>query len=154
MFRLKSAYTTFQRSTDINFSSVRWKFVLAYLADAILFPKTIEDNCDFTHTVHDLLQKRGIDPKLGKCKISRGLSQIFFCVLLTEKLQGFKVKCDATCHFQPLSPARTSDPWICVGSKFQQFLSNFAAITTPPNRKESKGASVESNVFTKKEKEA
>ena len=66
-FGLRNAPASFQRAIDIILSSVRFKSVMVYLDDIVIFSKTPEEHLDNLETVLELLQKAGLTIRLNKC---------------------------------------------------------------------------------------
>lgn len=66
-FGLKNAPSTFQRSIDMILSSVKWKHVIFYLEDIIVFSRNVEEHLQHLQTVLGMLQNAGISLKLKKC---------------------------------------------------------------------------------------
>ena len=66
-FGLRNAPATFQRAMDIILSKVRWRYVLVYLDDIIVFSNGIGQHLQHLETVLKMLREAGATLRLAKC---------------------------------------------------------------------------------------
>lgn len=60
LLRLKNAPSTFQREMDIGLSPGKWKFLLIYLDDVIIFSTSVEEHLDHLLPVLGLLSRASV----------------------------------------------------------------------------------------------
>lgn len=68
-FGLKNALAPSQRIIDIIYSSVKYKFALAYHLDIVIFWQTPSEHISHTRLVCTLLKKAGVRLELKICAI-------------------------------------------------------------------------------------
>ena len=66
-FGLRNAPATFQRAMDIILSKVRWKYVLVYLDDIIVFSDSDQKHLRHLENVLKMLREAGATLRLSKC---------------------------------------------------------------------------------------
>lgn len=63
LFGLRDASGTFQQTMNITFSSVRWRYSLAYLVDIVLYSEAPQEYTEQVSKVSTLLYDAGVTPK-------------------------------------------------------------------------------------------
>ena len=84
--RLKNAPSTFQGMIDIILTTVKWKQVLVYLDDIIVFSPTIDEHFSHVKQVLSLLHNAEAMVRLGKSKFFQTEIDYLGPVMMTEEL--------------------------------------------------------------------
>jgi hypothetical protein len=133
-FGLCNAPATFQRLMDALFGSAKFKYVVVYFDDIVVFSDSFEEHLQHLRSVFRILSDAGLQAKLSKCKF--GLSEVSFLGFI---IGGDGVKPDpatvrAVADYRV--PRNVSEVRAFLGlcSFYRCFILGFAAIANPLNR--------------------
>lgn len=130
-FGLCNAGATFQRFMYAVLGGLKWKSLLVYLDDIIVFSATIEDHIRDLTEVFTRLRNAKLQLNLNKCKFLQEKFNYLGHIVSQEGIEPDPNKVNAIVNIK--SPTNTSELRSILGScsYFRNFMPNFASVSKP-----------------------
>lgn len=68
-FGLTIAPETFQRTLDVLLSPFKWKSIIVYIEDVVIYSDTVEKHITHVDEILTVLRQAGVSLKLPKCEL-------------------------------------------------------------------------------------
>jgi hypothetical protein len=126
---LKSSPSVFQRKMDCILGEIKWKFVMCYLDDLIIYSKTFEEHMDHIKQVLEKLELAGMFVKLSKCAF--GMESIDFLghIVTKEGIKPDPKKTKAIAGMTAPTDAHGVRRFLGMASFYRRYIKDFAART-------------------------
>lgn len=133
-FGLGNAPESFKRAMDIILSSVRFKSVLVYLADIIVFSKNIKEHLDNLETVLSSLQNAGMTIKINKCFFLHDLMEYLSHIVKPKELSVAPKTIDAVREITAPRNKTQLRSFLGLCDVYRHFVQGFASVAAPLNK--------------------
>lgn len=137
LFHLKTAWSTFQRTTDVVLSEVKWKFVLLYSDDVVIFSRSVEEHMILIHiwAVQGPIPRDRASEKLKKCIFFQNHFD-YLGHFMPPARPGMSTKVTkAICRLQHFTNTTASKLFLVLCNVFRFFVPSFARLSTLLNCK-------------------
>jgi hypothetical protein len=121
--------SAFQRAMDQVLGELKWKSVMCYVDDLIIFSKTIEEHTKHIEEVLKKLAQAGIYAKLAKCQF--GVEEIKFLGHIVSK-DGIKADTDKVKAVRELpvpKDEKAISRFLGMAGFYRKYIQNFSART-------------------------
>jgi hypothetical protein len=121
--------SAFQRAMDQVLGELKWKSVMCYVDDLIIFSKTIEEHLVHIEEVLNKLKEAGVYSKLGKCQF--GVKEIKFLGHVVSS-EGIKADSDKVKAIQGLptpKDEKAMSRFLGMAGFYRKYIKNFSART-------------------------
>lgn len=121
--------SAFQRAMDQVLGELKWKCVMCYVDDLIIFSETLEDHLKHIRQVLQKLKDFGICAKLSKCQF--GVEELKFLGHIVGK-KGMHPDPEKTRAVQQMVPpkdAKAVSRFLGMAGFYRKYIQNFAART-------------------------
>ena len=139
-FGLRNAPATFQRAMDIILSRVRWKSVLVYLDDIIVFSQGVSQHLKHLETVLSLLKEAGITLRLQKCSFFQKQVKYLGHIIRPGRLAIHGKSLEALEKALPPKNKTQVRSFLGMCNVYRRFIRDFTRIARPLNQKVRKDA--------------
>ena len=133
-FGLRNAPATFQRAMDIILSRVRWKFVLVYLDDIIIFSRDVDEHLRHLESVLKLLQEAGATLRLPKCHFFKEQVKYLGHILRPGKLAIYGRNLEAINKAIPPKTKTQVRSFLGMCNVYRRFVRGYTKIAHPLNQ--------------------
>ena len=134
-FGLRNAPATFQRAMDIILSRVRWKYVLVYLDDIIIFSRGVQQHLSHLESVLRLLQAAGATLQLPKCHFFQRQVKYLGHIIRPGKLAIYGKNLEAITKALPPRNKTQVRAFLGMCNVYRRFVNGFTRIAHPLNKK-------------------
>lgn len=130
-FGLCSAPATFQQMADIVFKDLKWKEILIYLDDIIVFSKTFEEHLTRLRKVFDRLRRAKLTLKPSKCTYMYKKASVLGYEVSGDGIASDNSKLEAIQNFP--SPKKVKDVKSFLGlcNYYRKFITKFSLVAKP-----------------------
>ena len=139
-FGLRNAPATFQRAMDIILSRVRWKSVLVYLDDIIVFSRGVNEHLRHLERVLALLQEAGATLRLAKCSFFQRQVKYLGHIIRPGRLAIHGKNLEALAKALPPKNKTQVRSFLGMCNVYRRFIRDFTRIAHPLNQKIRKDA--------------
>ena len=134
-FGLRNAPATFQRAMDILLSKVRWKYVLVYLDDIIIFSNGNDEHMKHLETVLGILREAGATLRLPKCELFKREVKYLGHIIRPGKLAIYGRNLEAITKALPPKNKTQLRSFLGMCNVYRRFVKGFTLIAHPLTRK-------------------
>ena len=134
-FGLRNAPATFQRAMDIILARVRWRFVLVYLDDIIIFSRGAEEHLSHLESVLKLLQEAGATLRIPKCHFFKEQVKYLGHILRPGKLAIYGRNLEAINKAMPPKNKTQVRSFLGMCNVYRRFVAGYTKIAHPLNQK-------------------
>ena len=130
-FGLKNAPATFQRMMDVVLSGLKWKGLMVYMDDIVLYSKTAEEHLYVLEGVLQRLAKAGL--KINPKKTSLVAREVSYLghVVSAQGIRPNPEKVRAVMILKPPSNVKEVRMFLGLVGYYRRFIQAFAAIAEP-----------------------
>lgn len=130
-FGLTNAPATFQRYMDAILAGLKWKNLLCYLDDIIIFSPTYEEHMDDLIEVFDRIRAANLQLNDRKCHFFKNRLNYLGHVVSADGIEADPVKIKAILELK--TPSNSSEVHTLLGGcgYYRKFIPNFAKICSP-----------------------
>ena len=153
-FGLRNAPATFQRAMDIILSRVRWKSVLVYLDDIIVFSREESEHLRHLEQVLALLQEAGATLRLAKCSFFQKQVKYLGHIIRPGRLAIYGKNLEALEKALPPKNKTQVRSFLGMCNVYRRFIRDFTRIAHPLNQKVRKDAPQEWDALNEEETKA
>ena len=134
-FGLRNAPATFQRAMDIILSKVRWKYVLIYLDDIIVFSKGDKEHLKHLISVLKILREAGATLRLDKCEFFRREVKYLGHIIRPGKLAIYGKNLEALTKALPPKNKTQLRSFLGMCNVYRRFVKGFTRVAHPLTQK-------------------
>ena len=134
-FGLRNAPATFQRAMDIILSKVRWKYVLVYLDDIIVFSNGEKQHLQHLETVLKMLREAGATLRLAKCDFFKREVTYLGHVIRPGKLAIYGKNLEAITKALPPMNKTQVRSFLGMCNVYRRFVQGYTRIAHPLTQK-------------------
>ena len=134
-FGLRNAPATFQRAMDIILSKVRWKYVLVYLDDIIVFSNGNDEHLRHLAVVLRILREAGATLRLAKCEFFKREVRYLGHVIRPGKLAIYGRNLEAISKALPPKNKTQLRSFLGMCNVYRRFVKGFTRIAHPLTQK-------------------
>ena len=134
-FGLRNAPATFQRAMDIILSRVRWKYVLVYLDDIIIFSRDEETHLRHLESVMQILKEAGATLRLSKCEFFKRQVKYLGHIIRPGKLAIYGRNVEAITKALPPKTKTQVRSFLGMCNIYRRFVRGFTQIAHPLTQK-------------------
>lgn len=133
-FGLCNAPATFQRFMDIVLAGIKWKTLLVYLDDIIVFSKNFDDHLTDLKELFNRLREHNIRLKASKCHLCKHEISYLGHVVNADGIHPDPAKIEAIKKMK--IPSNKSEIYTFIGlcSYYRKFIKSFAFVAAPIHR--------------------
>ncbi len=126
---MKNSSGAFQRKMDKVLGNLKWKSVMCYIDDLIIYSKTFEEHLQHIQEVMERLEEAGMYIKLSKCAF--GMESIDFLghTISKEGVQADPKKIKAVSNMPAPKDGNGIRRFLGMASFYRRYIKNFAART-------------------------
>ena len=139
-FGLRNAPATFQRAMDVILSRVRWKSVLVYLDDIIVFSRGVSEHLEHLERVLALLKEAGATLRLDKCSFFQKQVKYLGHIIRPGRLAIYGKNLEALGRALPPKNKTQVRSFLGMCNVYRRFIRDFTRIAHPLNQKVRKDA--------------
>ncbi len=130
-FGLKTAGATFQRFMDAVLAGLKWKSLLVYLDDIVIFSRTFEEHMKDLSEVFQRLRASGLQLNRSKCHFLKEEFTYLGHIVSEEGIRPDPKKIEAILKMPTPTNQTTTRSLLGSCSYFRKFIPNFAKISAP-----------------------
>lgn len=130
-FGLTNAPATFQHLADQVFQGIKWKEILIYLDDIIIFSTTLEEHLEKLEKVFQRLRDANLTLKLGKCMFVQTTINILGYTVSETGLTIDESKLVAIKEFPTPKSVKQIQNFVGLCNYYRKFIKNFSLIARP-----------------------
>jgi hypothetical protein len=130
-FGLVNGPATFQRIMDEVFRAERWKFVMVYMDDIIIFSKNKEDHAEHLKIVFNRLRKYNVALNKSKCKFCQEEIKILGHVIDKSGVRADPDRVIAISNMQIPEKLSELQSFLGLAGYCRKFVKDFAKIAIP-----------------------
>lgn len=130
-FGLMNAPATFQRTMDNVFSKFKWKFVLVYLDDIIIYSKNKQDHVAHLKQVFNVLKENCFKLKLSKCKFFQEELLYLGYIINRNGILPNNERMQAIQNIPKPSNAKELQSFLGLLNYYRKWVKNFSIIAKP-----------------------
>lgn len=130
-FGLTNAPATFQRAIDMLLAGVKWKTVLVYLDDVIIFSKTAPEHLAHLEEVFSLLAKAGVSLKASKCFLFQDEVHYLGHIVGKGQVRVNEKNLVGLRQAQPPKTKKDLRSFLCMCNVYRRFVKDYAAVAKP-----------------------
>lgn len=130
-FGLCNAPATFQALADRVFRDMKWKEILIYMDDIIIFSKTIEEHLSKLRKVFQRLRNAGLTLKPSKCEYLKEKINVLGYSVSREGLQPDESKLIAIRNFPTPKNVKSVQSFLGLCNYYRKFIKNFSQLAKP-----------------------
>lgn len=130
-FGLCNAPATFQQLADKVFQGMKWKEVLLYLDDIIVFSKTEEEHVRRLEKVFKRLRQAGLTQRPEKCQYMKKKVKLLGYIVNKNGLSPDDTKMKAIQEFPKPKVIKDVQSFIGLCNYYRKLIKNFAKIARP-----------------------
>ena len=134
-FGLRNAPATFQRAMDIILSRVRWKYVLVYLDDIIIFSRGVEQHLRHLESVLKLLEAAGATLRIPKCEFFKLQVKYLGHIIRPGRLSIYGRNLEAITKALPPRNKTQVRAFLGMCNVYRRFVHGFTRIAHPLTQK-------------------
>jgi hypothetical protein len=129
-FGLCNAPATFQRFMDATLASLKWKNLIVYLDDIVIFSPTFEQHIIDLREVFERLQNSNLKLKPSKCYICQDKINYLGHVISEKGIEPNPNKTKAILQMKKPCNKAELRTWLGMFSYYRNFIPNFARIAS------------------------
>ena len=130
-FGLRNAPATFQRAMDIILSKVRWKYVLVYLDDIIVFSDNVQKHLRHLESVFRMLKGAGATLRLEKCDFFKREVKYLGHILRPGKLAIYGKNLEAITKALPPKNKTQTRSFLGMCNVYRRFVKGYTLVARP-----------------------
>ncbi|XP_049824794.1 uncharacterized protein LOC126265925 [Aethina tumida] len=130
-FGLCNAPATFQQLADKVFEGMKWKDVLIYLDDIVVFSRTLEEHLQKLEKVFQRLRKAGLTLKPSKCSYAKEEVELLGYIVSREGILPDPAKLQAIREFPRPNNVKGIQSFLGLCNFYRKFIHNFATTARP-----------------------
>ncbi|KYB24698.1 hypothetical protein TcasGA2_TC031841 [Tribolium castaneum] len=130
-FGLCCAPGTFQALMDKLFSDMKWKDILIYLDDIIIFSRTVEEHIEKLKRVFQRLREAGLTLKPSKCHYLKKEIEILGFKVNAEGISVDQNKINGIANMPTPKSVKEVQRFLGMCNYYRKFIKNFSAIARP-----------------------
>ena len=130
-FGLCNAPATFQRFMDATLAGLKWKSLLVYMDDIIIFSTTFDEHVKDLDEVFTRLDNANITLNINKCEFFKEKIHYLGHVVSVEGIQPSQEKIKAILNKNSPSNIKELHNWLGISSYYRAFIPNFAKLCAP-----------------------
>lgn len=130
-FGLKNAPSTFQRCMDTLFSDYKFKFLMVYLDDIIIFSKSLEDHMNHLKLVFERIREANMFLKLSKCKFIQTKVNYLGHVITKDGIMVDDEKVASINQFTTPKNSKMVQRFLGLCGYYRKFIKDFSKIANP-----------------------
>lgn len=124
-FGLCNAPATFQNLTDKVFQRMKWKEVLLYLDDIIIFSETESEHVEKLTKIFNRLRKAGLTLRPEKCKYMKKEIKLLGYIVSEKGLLPDDTKIEAVRNFPTPKNVKDIQSFIGLCNYYRKFIKKF-----------------------------
>ncbi len=130
-FGLANAPATFQRLMDLVISGLKWKKVMVYLDDIVIFSKNFNEHLLDLEEVFNRLRDANLKVKPSKCSLAKSSIKYLGHVISAEGISMDKDKVKAVNDFPIPKNMRQLQTFLGLTGYYRRFIKDYAKIAKP-----------------------
>jgi hypothetical protein len=130
-FGLCNAPATFQRFMDATLAGLKWKSLLVYMDDIIIFSTTFDEHVKDLDEVFTRLDNANITLNINKCEFFKEKIHYLGHVVSVEGIQPSQDKIKAILNKNSPRNIKELHNWLGICSYYRAFIPNFAKLCAP-----------------------
>ena len=130
-FGLCNAPSTFQRLMDLVMNGIKWKKVMIYLDDIIIFSKNFEQHLLDLEDVFNRLRNSNLKLKSSKCNFARTSINYLGHIISQHGIQMDPEKIKAVKDFPVPKKIKQLQTFLGLSGYYRRFIKNYAKIAKP-----------------------
>jgi hypothetical protein len=130
-FGLCTAGATFQRYMDAILAGLKWKSLLVYLDDLVIFSESFDQHLKDLEEVFDRLRAANLTLNKNKCHFLRDEFQYLGHIVSEEGIRPDPKKVEAILKMRPPKNAKEMRSIMGSCSYFRKFIPHFAELSAP-----------------------
>ena len=130
-FGLCNAPATFQRFMDATMAGLKWKSLMVYMDDIIIFSATFEKHLEDLEEVFLRLQNVKVTLNLEKCAFFRKKIKYLGHIISDEGIQPCNERIDALAKKKSPENVKELRTWLGMVSYYRSFIPQFSKLCAP-----------------------
>ena len=130
-FGLCNAPATFQRFMDATLAGLKWKNLLVYMDDIIIFSSTFEEHLKDVDEVLNRLRDANVTLNQNKCEFCKEKIHYLGHVISAAGIQPNPEKVASLLKKKSPSNVKELNNWLGISGYYRSFIDNYAKICAP-----------------------
>lgn len=130
-FGLTNAPATFQRAIDMLLAGLKWKSVLVYLDDVIVFSRSAQEHVGHLEEVFSLIAKAGISLKASKCFLFQEEVEYLGHIVGKGHVRVNEKNLVGLRKAEPPTTKKSLRSFLGMCNVYRRFVKDYAAVARP-----------------------
>jgi len=130
-FGLTNAPATFQRFMDFVLAGLKWRILLVYIDDILVFSESFEEHIAHLHEVFDRLREAKLQLKTSKCFFFKKSINFLGHVVTAEGIHTDPNRIKAISEMKPPTKIKALRSFLGIAGYYRKFVPHFAKICAP-----------------------